>query len=70
MKLLASHLLPLGIMVLPALGQQQAPNNAVPPSQDPWYTAPLGFESAAPGAILRIRPDPSNITAVVSAASA
>ncbi|KAI0188873.1 secretory lipase-domain-containing protein [Xylaria flabelliformis] len=45
-------------------------NNAIPPSQDPWYTAPPGFESAAPGTILRIRPDPSNVTAVVDAAAA
>ncbi|CAJ2501707.1 Uu.00g045600.m01.CDS01 [Anthostomella pinea] len=43
----------------------QVPNNAMPPSQDPWYTAPAGFETAAPGTILRIRTDPSNITAVL-----
>ncbi|KAI1738441.1 secretory lipase-domain-containing protein [Xylaria scruposa] len=45
-------------------------SDAIPPSQDPWYTAPPDFESAAPGTILRIRPDPSNITAVVDAAAA
>ncbi|KAI0486430.1 LIP-domain-containing protein [Xylaria cf. heliscus] len=50
--------------------RHQVRNNAIPPSQDPWYTAPAGFESAAPGHIFRIRPDPSNITAVVSAAAA
>ncbi|KAI0156614.1 LIP-domain-containing protein [Xylariaceae sp. FL1272] len=42
----------------------------LPPSQDPWYTAPIDYKLASPGAILRIRTDPSNITAVVSAAAA
>jgi len=28
----------------------------LPPSQDPFYTAPAGYENAAPGAILRVRP--------------
>ncbi|KAI1140106.1 LIP-domain-containing protein [Hypoxylon sp. FL0543] len=42
----------------------------IPPSQDPWYTAPSGFEAAAPGAILRIRPAPGNLTTVVQNASA
>lgn len=31
---------------------------ALPPSQDPWYQAPPGFEETAPGTILRVRPDP------------
>ncbi|KAI0468067.1 secretory lipase-domain-containing protein [Xylaria cf. heliscus] len=52
------------------LQHREVPNNAIPPSQDPWYTAPADFESASPGTILRIRPDPSNITAVVDAAEA
>ncbi|OJJ06463.1 hypothetical protein ASPVEDRAFT_326696 [Aspergillus versicolor CBS 583.65] len=29
---------------------------ALPPSQDPWYTAPEGFEQTDPGTVLRIRP--------------
>ncbi|KAK8034704.1 LIP-domain-containing protein [Apiospora rasikravindrae] len=41
----------------------------IPPSQDPWYTAPSGFESTAPGTILRMRSDPSNITKVASKCS-
>ncbi|KAJ3575835.1 hypothetical protein NPX13_g3902 [Xylaria arbuscula] len=45
-------------------------SDAVPPSQDPWYTAPSDFESAAPGTILRIRSDPGNLTAVTGAAAA
>ncbi|KAI3328881.1 LIP-domain-containing protein [Xylariaceae sp. AK1471] len=76
MQFLTNYLLPLSALLLPAHGrhmvpqQRQAPNDAIPPSQDPWYTAPAGFESASPGTVLRIRPDPSNITAVVSAAAA
>jgi len=29
-----------------------------PPSQDPWYRAPAGWEKTSPGAILRIRKAP------------
>lgn len=29
---------------------------ALPPSQDPWYRAPEGFEQTVPGTVLRIRP--------------
>ena len=45
----------------------QAPK---PPSQDPWYTAPSGFEHKAPGAVLRIRAAPGNLTAISSNCSA
>ena len=31
---------------------------AIPPSQDPWYSAPDGYESTAPGAVLKIRKSP------------
>ncbi|KAI8650547.1 hypothetical protein NCS57_01388800 [Fusarium keratoplasticum] len=37
----------------------------LPPSQDPWYTAPSGFESKQPGDVLRIRSAPGNLTAVI-----
>jgi hypothetical protein len=37
----------------------------LPPSQDPWYTAPHGYEAKKPGSILRIRPAPGNLTTVV-----
>ncbi|KAI1756511.1 LIP-domain-containing protein [Xylaria castorea] len=77
MQFFISYLLPLSaLLLLPAHGHsgsqqhQVLDNAAIPPSRDPWYTAPSGFESAAPGTILRIRPDPSNITTVVSAAAA
>lgn len=37
----------------------------LPPSQDPFHTAQAGFESALPGTILRLRPAPGNLTAVI-----
>lgn len=33
----------------------------VPPSQDPWYTAPDGYESASPGTVLRNRTAPNSL---------
>ena len=42
----------------------------LPPSQDPWYSAPNGFESASPGSILRIRSAPGNLTTIFSNSSA
>ncbi|KAI0836650.1 LIP-domain-containing protein [Hypoxylon sp. FL0890] len=42
----------------------------VAPSQDPWYTAPSGFEAATPGTILRIRSAPGNLTTVIHNTSA
>ncbi|KAK8855837.1 secretory lipase-domain-containing protein [Apiospora arundinis] len=50
----------------PLLDFNTRDTGAIPPSQDPWYRAPLGFEATAPGTILRIRPDPSNITKVAA----
>jgi hypothetical protein len=38
---------------------------ALPPSQDPWYTAPEGYEDAAPGEILRIRPAKDSLIAAL-----
>ncbi|KAM3422002.1 hypothetical protein BST61_g2379 [Cercospora zeina] len=42
----------------------------LPPKQDPWYTAPTNFEQAAPGAVLRVRLAPGNITSVQGNSSA
>lgn len=41
-----------------------------PPSQDPWYTAPSGFELKVPGTVLRIRAAPGNLTTISSNCSA
>lgn len=38
----------------------------LPPSQDPFYTAPAGYESATPGTILRVRAAPGNLTSVIA----
>ena len=37
----------------------------LPPSQDPFYSAPTDYESALPGSILRIRAAPGNLTSVI-----
>lgn len=42
----------------------------LPPSQDPWYTAPDDFESTSPGTILRLRTAPGNLTTTFSNSSA
>lgn len=42
----------------------------LPPSKDPWYKAPAGFETTQPGAILRIRPTPGNLANFVGNTSA
>lgn len=46
------------------------PAAPIPPLQDPWYTAPDGFESAKPGDVLRIREAPGNLTSLASNCSA
>jgi hypothetical protein len=42
----------------------------LPPSQDPFYTAPLGYERTLPGSILRHRTAPGNLSAVTGNCSA
>lgn len=37
----------------------------LPPSLDPWYRAPAGWESTEPGAVLRFRAAPGNLTSAV-----
>ncbi|KAF2167666.1 hypothetical protein M409DRAFT_65803 [Zasmidium cellare ATCC 36951] len=54
-------------LVWAAAIDQSAP---VPPSKDPWYTAPTGFESAHPGQILRVRNAIGNLTDLYSNSSA
>lgn len=44
--------------------------NVTPPSDDPWYTAPAGYVNATPGAVLRVRPAPGNLTVTTGNASA
>ncbi|CAG7554324.1 unnamed protein product [Fusarium equiseti] len=42
----------------------------LPPSQDPWYTAPEGYENKEPGMVLRLRPAPGNLTRITGNSSA
>lgn len=41
-------------------------SSPVPPSQDPFYTAPPGFEDSNPGDILRVRVAPGNLSSLVA----
>ncbi|CAK7266433.1 hypothetical protein SEPCBS57363_002085 [Sporothrix epigloea] len=45
-------------------------NQPIPPSQDPWYTAPYEFAHEAPGTILRVRPAPGNLSTIAGNCSA
>ncbi|SPJ87142.1 related to lipase 1 [Fusarium torulosum] len=49
-----------GSITTDTLSQEEA----VPPSQDPWYTAPDDFKSKQPGDILRIRSVPKLVSVV------
>ncbi|KAF5695705.1 lipase [Fusarium globosum] len=42
----------------------------LPPSRDPWYTAPKGYEHKAPGTVLRVRRAPGNLTRLTGNSSA
>jgi hypothetical protein len=54
----------------PTLSGGPATATPLPPSQDPWYTAPPGFESAAPGTILRSRVALGNLSLITANSSA
>jgi Secretory lipase len=42
----------------------------LPPSVDPFYTGPTNYQLAAPGALLRVREAPGNLTSVIGNCSA
>lgn len=44
---------------------ERATTEPIPPSDDPWYTAPDGYEDATPGTVLRNRTAPGNLVSVV-----
>ena len=54
----------------PLFNQSEPLTEPIPPSQDPWYTAPPGFENKAPGTVLRVRPAPGNLTSITVNSSA
>jgi hypothetical protein len=60
-----------GVVVHPEAARSHPRNpSPLPPSKDPWYTAPPGFEEAQPGDVLRVRPAPGNLTSVAINSSA
>ncbi|KAK6222908.1 hypothetical protein LQW54_000718 [Pestalotiopsis sp. IQ-011] len=58
------------LALLLAVTQVANSSTSLPPSEDPFYVPPSDFETFAPGAVLRIRSDPSNITTVVNCSAA
>nr|POE86454.1 lipase a [Quercus suber] len=68
--LLVQSLLLAGLSARLACASPITSSTPIPPSQDPWYTAPDGFEMAAPGAILRLRTAIGNLTTVFNQSSA
>ncbi|KAM5343816.1 hypothetical protein ACJ41O_012353 [Fusarium nematophilum] len=54
------------------LHKRDAPSGPgpLPPSKDPWYSAPAGYEDAAPGTVLRVRLAPGNLTEITGNSSA
>lgn len=75
------HTLPLWTLLLtassafpnsPQKRQTTPPPSTIPlpPTQDPFYTAPQDFTSAAPGTILRFRSAPGNLTSATGNSSA
>lgn len=63
----------LALLSIPATSlviQPHSPLEPLPPSRDPFYTAPHGFEKTKPGTILRIRHAPGNATTVIANSSA
>jgi hypothetical protein len=62
----------LASFVALALSVTAAPisSEPIPPSQDPWYSAPTNYETVVPGEILRIRTAPGNFTTIFNQSSA
>jgi hypothetical protein len=46
-----------------------SPSAPIPPSQDPFYTAPPHYELAVPGEVLRVRVAPGNLTSIIGNSS-
>lgn len=64
------YLLSLGLLASASLAlPTRDTSQPLPPSQDPWYTAPNELDSKSPGAILRMRVAPGNLTTTFSNSS-
>lgn len=46
-----------------------SPSIPIPPSKDPFYTAPPQYELATPGEVLRVRVAPGNLTSIIGNSS-
>ncbi|KAI5468150.1 secretory lipase-domain-containing protein [Mariannaea sp. PMI_226] len=72
------HMLALGLEInasvaanhVAHLHKRVTGSGLIPPSKDPWYTAPPGYESTEPGTVLRLRPAPGNLTQITGNCSA
>ncbi|KAH8665097.1 secretory lipase-domain-containing protein [Tricladium varicosporioides] len=62
-------LLSTGLLSLTQSLPTAARFNPIPPSQDSWYSAPLGYESLKPGTVLRHREIPGDLAAVMPGAA-
>lgn len=60
----------IGVVNLSKRHDNSTLKDPIPPLQDPWYTAPNGFEQAKAGTVLRLREAPGNITSLVTNCSA
>lgn len=69
-SLASSVAVALGALAAMTTALPTTPSTPLPPSQDPWYTAPSDFESAVPGKVLRLRSAPGNLTTIFSNSSA
>jgi hypothetical protein len=54
---------------LPFYERTPTPSTPLPPSLDPFYTAPPHFALSPPGTILRLRTAPGNLTSIISNSS-
>ncbi|PQE18091.1 lipase 1 precursor protein [Rutstroemia sp. NJR-2017a BVV2] len=65
MNLLTYSLLSLSTLFTSTLALPTASQSTpLPPSQDPFYTAPENYSSSAPGTVLRFRVAPGNLTSI------
>lgn len=71
---ISAYILPTALCLISSVSALIRPNNfqtransttALPPSEDPWYTAPDDLLSYPLGSIIRVRPDPLHLYASI-----
>lgn len=65
-----AHSKPISELMMEKAAAAAPGNDILPPSMDPWYTAPPNYENAAPGTILRLRAARGNFTGLTANSSA